>query len=72
MEQEMIANEDFPNEGSFDAEDVEDTYEDAPSNCDESISEEAQEKSGEVFSIQELPDSFEKINKIATILKNYP
>jgi hypothetical protein len=25
-----------------------------------------------VFSIQELPDSFEKINKIATILKNYP
>jgi hypothetical protein len=24
------------------------------------------------FSIKDLPDSFEKINEIATILKNYP
>jgi hypothetical protein len=31
-----------------------------------------EEEKGEVFSIKELPDSFDKINQIANILKNYP
>ena len=34
--------------------------------------EEKQEEKEETFSIKELPDSFDKINQIASILQNYP
>jgi hypothetical protein len=69
----MIADEDFPEEGSYDAEDVENTFEDAVDTNTEIQNEDTtQEQAEETFSINELPDSFEKINKIATILKDYP
>ena len=31
-----------------------------------------QEEKEETFSIKELPDSFDKINQIASIIQNYP
>jgi hypothetical protein len=79
----MIANEDFPEEWSFDTEEVEnefDTWSDESENWweisedenTEDIPSEVEEKQEEPFSIKELPDSFDKINQIASILQNYP
>jgi hypothetical protein len=70
MEQELVADEDFPNEWSFDIEDVENEFEvwGEESSEDNSVEEESEE----TFRLKELPDSFEKINQLATILKNYP
>jgi hypothetical protein len=82
----MIANEDFPEEWSFDTEEVENEFEawsdeseiwwevSEEGNTDDITSEleGTQEEKEETFSIKELPDSFDKINQIASILQNYP
>ena len=77
-EQELVANEDFPEEWSFDEENVEtefDSGEDEIDNTSEDINnttENTPKEEEEKFSIKELPDSFDKINQIASILQNYP
>ena len=64
--QEMMADENFPEE--WGDEEMIDMVE--PLETKEI--EEDLEPQDEPFSIKDLPDSFEKINEIATILKNYP
>ena len=77
-EQELVANEDFPEEWSFDEENVEtefDSGEDEIDNTSEDINNttgNTPKEEEENFSIKELPDSFDKINQIASILQNYP
>ena len=71
VEQEMMANEDFPEEWSFDVDEVENEFIEWWENPVEEENHTSNQKN-EVFSIEELPDSFEKINQIATILRNYP
>jgi DNA polymerase III alpha subunit len=76
-EQELVADENFPEEWSFDEESVENEFDTWGEDIQQENEEETEEtpveeEKDEVFSIKELPDSFDKINQIANILKNYP
>ena len=76
-EQELVADENFPEEWSFDEESVENEFDTWGEDLQQENEEETEEtpdeeEKDEVFSIKELPDSFDKINQIANILKNYP